>query len=219
MGDTKKNIYLLAERNALCFIFLWWQAAAANAITPNIYVYMFVSEPCGVLLSPCVYLVCVLVGEHLVNKRLSEQSDELGVHGHTFNELGTRPELKEKGWKIWGKGEGRVLSGIPVSVLQFPSEVNLLCQLSLFPLQLYVPQGKCCFMRVYVCFWLSFSTQRDSSKHTMCEVTSQVRRWSHIEAGRETENREIIVEQKKPFSNHLILISTCRLVPINRGCC
>lgn len=41
--------------------------------------------------------VCVLVGEHLASKRLSEQSDELGVCGHAFNELRTRPELKEKG--------------------------------------------------------------------------------------------------------------------------
>lgn len=47
----------------------------------------------------CIF-VCVLVWEHLANKRLSEQSDELGVHGHAFNEQGTRPELKEKGWKI-----------------------------------------------------------------------------------------------------------------------
>lgn len=43
---------------------------------------------------------CVCVGEHLANKWLSEQSDELGVCGHTFNELRTRPELKERGREI-----------------------------------------------------------------------------------------------------------------------
>lgn len=55
----------------------------------------------SIVVSPCVCVfVCVLVGEHLAGKRLSEQSDELGVCGHAFNELRTRPELKEKGWKI-----------------------------------------------------------------------------------------------------------------------
>lgn len=46
----------------------------------------------------CIFVcVCILVGEHLASKRLTEQSDELGVCGHAFNELRTRPELKERG--------------------------------------------------------------------------------------------------------------------------
>ena len=48
----------------------------------------------------CIYFCvcsCILVGEHLASKRLSEQSDELGECGHAFNELRTRPELKERG--------------------------------------------------------------------------------------------------------------------------
>ena len=56
-------------------------------------------------LSVCrVFFVCacvyVWVGEHLASKRLSGQSDERGVCGHAFNELRTRPELKEKGREI-----------------------------------------------------------------------------------------------------------------------
>lgn len=46
------------------------------------------------------FFVCVLVGEHLASKRLSEQSDELGVCGHAFNELRTRPELEGRGREI-----------------------------------------------------------------------------------------------------------------------
>lgn len=62
---------------------------------------MCVSDQRGVLFSLRVAFVRVLVGEHLASKRLSEQSDELGVCGHASNELRTRPELKERGREIW----------------------------------------------------------------------------------------------------------------------
>lgn len=42
----------------------------------------------------CSVFVCVVVGEHLESERLSKQSDELGVCGHAFNEMRTRPELR-----------------------------------------------------------------------------------------------------------------------------
>lgn len=47
------------------------------------------------------YRHCVFSAEHLASKQLSEQTDELGVCGHAFNELRTRPELKERGRKRW----------------------------------------------------------------------------------------------------------------------
>lgn len=52
-------------------------------------------SPAGTFTTCVCVCVCVFRG-HLANKWLSEQSDELGVYGHTFNELRTRPEVKER---------------------------------------------------------------------------------------------------------------------------
>lgn len=100
MGDAEKHLLARGERNALALfssdVRLVLQMQSHRTSTCKC-----VSEQCGVLLSLCVCVsVCVLVGEHLAGKWLSEQRDELGVCGHAFNELRTRPELKEKGWKI-----------------------------------------------------------------------------------------------------------------------
>lgn len=55
----------------------------------------------------CVHFFVVCFGrEHLASKRLSEQSDERGVCGHAFNELRTRPELKEREGGRYEKREG-----------------------------------------------------------------------------------------------------------------
>lgn len=98
----------------------------------------------------CVFLfICVFqFREHVASRRLSEHSDELGVCGHAFNELRTRPELKDRGRKRRRERDGREKDEHYNLEYLFLSraEVNLLCQLPLSPSEQYVPWRKCHYL-------------------------------------------------------------------------
>lgn len=47
-----------------------------------------------------ICFLSVPVGQHVGSKRSRARSDEVGMCGHAFNELRTRPRLKERGRKV-----------------------------------------------------------------------------------------------------------------------
>lgn len=70
-----------------------------------------------------ICFLSVPVGQHVGSKWSRARSDEVGMCGHAFNELRTRPQLKERGRKVAvdkERGERKVrrqLSGIFASLV------------------------------------------------------------------------------------------------------
>lgn len=103
MGN-RKNKCFSAESNALSLFSLMGLMHQMQSHWKSMYMYVCFSAAESIIVSVCgfYFIVCVAVAKHLASKRLSEQSDELGVCGHAFNELRTRPELKERRRKSSG---------------------------------------------------------------------------------------------------------------------